>query len=389
MTTRTDAPFVGIISPNTEIFTMGLSDSKNPNLYYWACYSLATGEIVFGAGLLGNGINGIIDSDFRPIYFSYSDYDNESVILIAYSDVNGDHILGNVTLIAIPGYVSLLVSNDLQPSAISLTTEDPSMNENRRLLYGVRYKTTTIQSTIIPCLPNTGEFQGICTGFNVPFILTPDVIERINGVVTVPIIGPDIDIDNYDPLMQLFNTYYYLSQPITNMYINFIPVRYYRVENCSLSEELSGYLPNTMIIAQCYLSPNSPFGLSSICDIRGGLTDISDCNNIGFNYYYAYNQCGEAYQFNDMNNQVIDVTSSKGYCNNQCEWDPSLESFVCTELTEVSDVPNSSAARVNESNKVESTNLTSRLGLLSWLIIFAIMIIIVIAIIIIVVQLDK
>ena len=311
---RTDVPFVGVIEPITEIFVIGLSDKKNPQLYYWACYSTNTHRIVFGAGLLGSGISGIIDADLRPIYFSYSSYSNNLVQLNAYADSLGNNLLGSVSAASL-----ILVIVSSSPSSINLLTTDPHMNINNRLLYGVRYSTSAnIYIPVVSCSPNTGTFQGICSGFNLPLILNPNQIQYEDDDVT-----------------RLSNTYGYLSQYLSGYYLNFFPVRYRRTDNCSIVSGSSGYLPNTMIMAQCYLSPNTSFGQSDICGPRGGLTNVEDCAQIGFNYYYALSECGQSYLLTDMLGQQVDVATSRGQCGGgvDCWWGGSV--FSCGSSDEL------------------------------------------------------
>lgn len=318
---RADVPFTGVITPETELFMMGLSDRNNPQLYYWACYSISTQLIVFGAGLLGNGIDGIIDADLRPIYFTYSSI---GMILNAYSDIQGQNRIGSVGL----SQSMLIVSNSA--TSLGLSTADPHMNINDRLLYGVRYS-LTVTAGIIPCSPNTGQFQGICSGFNVPLVLTPNLIDRLEGI-TIPGLG--IDISQYSARDQRFSTYGYLAQNLNGMYVNFFPLEYRRVENCSLSSGISGYIPNTMIIAQCYLSPDSVFGSSEICATRGGPSNYDDCLEVGFNYYYALSECGQSYLFSNMLNIPTTVETSRGSCATEsqgdCRWNGSV--FECVEI---------------------------------------------------------
>jgi hypothetical protein len=353
---RTDTAIVGTITD--QVFSLALYDVGRPELLLWSCLQATSNGtyIVFGAGLFGDGLQGIINETIRPAYFkltqpvSVSGVDSNSrtnLTLAVYYDVYGSSLAGYLHS------SSLLVSRTVQPSSYQVTNLRPTGTLDVVTgipYYNIRYvqgsTLTAVKASLYGCFNLDGQLTGICDGFN-------------ESTVT------QVDITPY--------------------YINFVPVNFYSEPYCSTEDDIIGYLPAGVIATQCVAAIQVPFGSSDYCrnQVIRGFSQKDRCGDIGFQYYYGQDvrpglSCGTEYSFRDNYNQVVEVKSSYGTCDNNltCSWiDP---------LFECVDNPNLKRAPQQPNPKIEQPVTQSSAWILTGSVLIVLSIILIVVVLIIV-----
>lgn len=282
MTSRTDVPYVGPIAGQAMIL---VSDNFSPVSYY--CFVVdSSNKVYLSLGAFGDSFYGIYDSTtYKLIYVIPSAYtDGENVQIAVYDSIDFNNLIGYLSQQS----GSIVVSPSA--SAFPMITNDPSNypSDFPVVLSGVRYQTASS--------------------------------------VNVPVIG----------YTKTYTTGLYggLSSSSTNinsssMWITFVQNSITTPTKCSTLNSITGQIPSTATIAQCYALSGKGYDTLSTCNnmmTLNGFNDITQCS--GPVYYYSTSDCGGSYTFTNFNNASTSVLSSYGSCDSGgCSFDGT--NYVC------------------------------------------------------------
>lgn len=275
---RTDTFVVGAIEDGS-YFTMAASTSEQFGMFYNLLRNLTFRQTPVGIAYLD-----LLYLTARTIYnTTQQGYRIVSVVLSAYSAPKQSNFLGYLNLSG----KGLRISQD--PQAVSFYTTDPSSYPlSQSLLSSVRYTIPGIPVEMVSCTQRDGQ--------------------RCVNSTTLPYNG-------------------------ISPFIMMVPYLVYSTPNCSTlynPTEVSA----SLAYSQCYYLDQQTKPCKTAQSISA-FTSQSECSTYSEygKYYYAELECGDSYEFEDLQGTSVNVNSSIGVCSDGTCFLNSDSEFTCSSVS--------------------------------------------------------
>lgn len=294
---RSDVAYVG--AANGTMMMLG-SDSFAPIAYYGLVMD-ANQNLYLSKGALGDAFYSNLLPGYQLLYATPTYYSEASGAIPAGSttvalstDVAGATVIGYLYQDGQAGTISVAPN----PAPVIFTTTDPDVDSTNSngVMAGVRYQ-----------------------------------------------FSPSVNINTVGTLQQLDNGLYIgETENITSvnsslLWFTFVPNTAYLAGSCNALSSMTGGLPSTVAIAQCYALSGNGYTTIDTCssmNSSAGFTNTDDCANYSSLYYYAQQggNCGSTYKFLNFKNVNQQVTSSVGPCTSgdTCLLDQDTSLYSCS-----------------------------------------------------------
>jgi len=296
---RTDVPYVGPVTTTGMILA---ADSFSPVSYYTLVVD-SDSKLYFSQGVFGDALYDVDNPLYQIVYVTPK----------LYTATNGSIVAGSITMRA--------SINSSGSDTIGYIFQDVT---NNQLTISATESAVALQTVDPNGYPTTDGFETILSGVRYQF----------NPAVNLSILGY---VKDYGTGLYGGTSDNVTSMSSNSIWMNFVQNSAYMMNNCNILNSMSGLLPSTAVIAQCYALSGSDFTPLTTCSgmtSSSGFNDATDCANNPVLFYYAFagDGCGSTYKFTNFKNVSQQVTSSIGDCDSglTCVYAEGL--YACSEI---------------------------------------------------------